>query len=384
MIKSFAPLKGLKVVELGTYVAAPSLGFMLSLLGAEVIKVEPVGGDITREVTPWSWLNYNSSKESLCLDLKSRQGVDVFKRLAKSVDVVVDGLGPGVTDRLGVGFMKLSRLNTGLIYCSIKGFSSKGPDAKRAAFDSIAQAEAGLMYVTMSGGESRPTRVGNPCVDLSAAAFGVIGILSALLDGKKHASYIEVPLFDFVAFWNSYWLPYIQISGKQPSNLGTEHPGYSPYGVYRCSDGFVFIGVLNDKHWERLVERLGLQKELSPKTKTHERIAARSTIDSIIERAVERIPRRSVIAALGDAVPCAEVRDLESLLQSEELKGNERFVNVMSDGAGKVNVFLPPIGVTASKNMRVPRQGEHTEKILKRLGYSGKDIHIMLENRVVS
>lgn len=382
MKDSRSPLRGIKVVELGTYVAAPALGLMLALLGADVIKVEPMEGDVTREVTPWSWANYNSMKRSICLDLKKDKGIKIFKSLAKNARVVVDGLGPGVADRLGIGFNRLKRLNKGIVYCSIKGFSSTGPGANRAAFDTIAQAEAGLMYVTMHRGGSMPVRVGNPCVDLTAAAFGVIGVLSSLMVEAAGPKYVEVPLFDVVAFWNSYWLPYIQIKGSQPVNLGSEHPGFSPYSTYRCSDGYVFIGVLNDRQWVEFVDRLSLRKVLPVSMRTPERIARRRFVDSVVQKRVGPMTRQEVISVLGDAVPCAEVRDLESLLASGEVRSSKRFVDVL-DGDAAMKIFLPPVESSIPRKMRLSSKGEHTLNILKSIGYTSNIIDSLQKLMVV-
>ncbi|MEM0117267.1 MAG: CaiB/BaiF CoA-transferase family protein [Conexivisphaerales archaeon] len=374
------PLHGLRVLEVGTYVAAPALGMMLALLGAEVIKVEPPGGDITRTLTPWSWVNYNFLKKSIVIDLKKKEGVDVYKRLAERSDVIVEALSPGTASRLGIGFEELRRVNSRLIYCSLKGFSSKSIYSNRPAFDTIAQAEGGLMHVTMSEYSRRPSRVGNPSVDLTAATFALANILAQVIKGQsaKSAIYVEVPLYDVVVFWNSYWFPYIDKNGE-PEFLGSMHPGYSPYSVFSCSDGYVFIGVISDGQWKSLTSRLALKADGLDKMK--ERIAQRDRVNRLLQRRLKNMTKRELVSLIGDEVPCAEVRSLAEVMKESELlslPGSARIVN--HDGA-RVHIFLPPLvrnGMTIADDRLVPpRLGEHTENLLKELGYDLKEVEKM-------
>ena len=158
-------LAGVKVVELGTYVAAPALGSILGMLGARVIKVEPPEGDPTRKTTPWSWVSYNWNKKSVVLDLKTPEGSQAMLRLLKDADVLVESLSPRATRELGLGFRRLRKLNPRIVHCSIKGFAGDSSSSERVGFDTIAQAEGGLMHV--AGGGGRPSRVGIPCFDLT-------------------------------------------------------------------------------------------------------------------------------------------------------------------------------------------------------------------------
>ena len=163
-------LAGLRVVELGTYVAAPALGNMLGMLGARVVMVEPPEGDPTRKTTPWSWANYNWNKRSMALDLKSGEGVRRLRELLADSDVFVESLSPRAVKELGLGYDRVKEINPRVIYCSIKGFAQDSSRAHRLGFDTIAQAEGGLMHV-VRGEDGKPARVGNPCVDLSAATI---------------------------------------------------------------------------------------------------------------------------------------------------------------------------------------------------------------------
>ena len=350
-------LAGLTVVELGTYVAAPALGNMLGMLGARVIKVEPPDGDPTRKATPWSWASYNWNKESVALDLKSEGGIRELRSLLEGSDVFVESLSPRAVDELGLGFDRVKKINPRIIHCSIKGFAHDSSSAQRLGFDAIAQAEGGLMHVAR-GEDGRPARVGNPCVDLNAATFGMVGVLAALLQKPRRAAHIEVPLHDVVVYWNGYWLPYIDINGEEPSHLGSSHPGFSPYGVFSVNDGFVFIGVLSDQQWTKLVQKLKLE---APGTYavTQTRIRARGEITAMVQRAVEGYSVEGLLALLGESVPCARVSTLADIHGDPELKRRGVVRQVSLEGR-RVPVALPPYlhRLAGREGERLPAIGE--------------------------
>jgi crotonobetainyl-CoA:carnitine CoA-transferase CaiB-like acyl-CoA transferase len=332
-------LAGVKVVELGTYVAAPALGNMLGILGAKVVKVEPPEGDPTRKTTPWSWVNYNWNKKSVALDLKSKIGTRDLRRLIASSDVFVESLSPRAVGELGLDFESMRKINPMIVYCSVKGFPHDSSSAHRLGFDTIAQAEGGLMHV-VRGEDGRPARVGNPCVDLTAATFGLVGVLAALLQKPRRATHIEVPLYDVVVYWNGYWLPYVDLHGEEPSHLGSSHPGFSPYGVFSVKDGFVFIGVLSDLQWTKLVRKLKLDspRQLASATK---RIEARDRVNSMVQEAVRGYSTGKLLKLLGEAVPCARVSTLTEIHDNPELRRRGTVIPVAYDGR-QLSVALPP------------------------------------------
>lgn len=362
-------LAGVKVVELGTYVAAPALGNMLGMLGASVVKVEPPEGDATRKTTPWSWANYNWNKESVALDLKTRVGMAAMRGLVRGADVFVESLSPRAIGELGLGFGRMKQINRRLVYCSIKGFAHDSQSAQRLGFDTIAQAEGGLMHV-VRGEDGRPARVGNPCVDLTAATFGMVGVLTALLQKPRKATHIEVPLYDVVVYWNGYWLPYIDIHGEEPSHLGSSHPGFAPYGVFSVKDGFVFIGVLTDPQWAKLVRKLGLDTP-SVYVRASERIRERAKVNSLVQDAVGRYSTGELLASLGEAVPCARVNSLAEIHENEELERRGTVMNVTYEGR-QLRVALPPVlhQFVERKAARLPSVGESgvlkTKKMMRK------------------
>ncbi|MDG6898288.1 MAG: CoA transferase [Nitrososphaerota archaeon] len=359
-------LEGIKVLELGTYVAAPALGSMLGMLGATVVKVEPPEGDPTRKVTPWSWISYNWNKRSLALDLKSRDGLDAMKKLLKGTDVFVESLSPRAIKELGLDFESLRRFNDKIVCCSIKGFASDSESSHRVGFDTIAQAEGGLMHVVRAE-DGTPSRVGNPCVDLAAATFGAVGVLAALLQKPRRAAHIEVPLYDVVVYWNGYWLPYIDIHGQEPSHLGSSHPGFSPYGVFRAQDGFVFIGVLSDAQWEKLVNKLGIKSDARYSDAT-ERISDRDAVNSMVAEAVGKSQADRLLSELGDEVPCARVSSLMDIYANPELRERGVLRTVMGDGKS-YHIALPPLMPRAvKKTMNLPALRSFHDRRRKRKG----------------
>lgn len=333
------PLAGLRVLELGTYVAAPALGSFLGMLGARVTKVEPPEGDPTRRLTPWSWVSYNWNKKCVSIDLKSGTGRSKLRRMLGEVDVLVESLSPRAVKELGLGFSEVRALNPRIVYCSIKGFASDSASADRVGFDTIAQAEGGLMHVVRNE-NGRPSRVGNPCVDLSAASFGAIGVLAALLARPRRASYVEIPLIDVVVYWNGYWLPYFDLRGREPSDLGSSHPGFAPYGVFSTKDGFVFIGALADSHWQKLSARLGMGAG-EAYSKMRARIAAREEVDAMVQSAVGRMKTGELLTLLGDDVPCARVSTLADVYRDRELR-RRGVVRRVRAGRRWFSVALPP------------------------------------------
>lgn len=363
------PLEGITVVEFGTYVAAPALGNMLGMLGAEVIKVEPPGGDPTRSVTPWSWANYNWNKKSVCLNLKTRAGLEIFRKLLKKSDVLVESASPRAIRELRMDYRSTRKINPGIIYCSIKGFASDSSSANRVGFDSIAQAEGGLMYVVRGEG-MKPSRVGNPCVDLGAAAFGLIAILSSLLRKPRRGDFIEIPLYDVVVYWNGYWFPYIDLNQREPVDLGTSHPGFAPYGVYSTNDGHVFIGVLSDGHWERLAEKIGLPPERRFRS-VRGRNEARDEIERILQKKISAMKSSEVLSLLGDDVPCAKVNSLSDIYANHELR-ERGVVRRVTHGRAKLSIVLPPLSRSLLRPVRMtdpPLLGSDTMRVLTRLGY---------------
>lgn len=374
------------MVEVTSFVAGPAMGSLLRELGAEVIKIEPpVAGDPSRSVSPWGFLNYNLGKKSLSLNLKSDAGKEILHRLIrrKKADVFIENLGPDVAGRLGVSYKVLRELNPALIYCSIKGSSSKSRYHERPAFDAVAQALSGMMSLTGEEG-SEPARVGNPSIDLGAAAYGTIQVLCAILERqkskKKNAKLIEISLLDMSVYWNGYWLTYFGMTRKIPPRLGSGHPGYSPHKVFTTKDRRrVLIATLSDLQWKNLASLLEINLDRSYDEMKY-RIDHRAKTEAAVQSVVSKLNSEELIDKLGSSVPCAEVRSIDEVYNDPELEnvGTLKEIPNLFDG-GAVRVALSPNSPRnpdwkKKRALSAPELGEDSESILKSIGYKANEI----------
>ena len=371
-------LSGLTAVEVGSLVAGPALGSLLRMLGARVIKVEPPKvGDPSRTVSPWGFLNYNLGKESVTIDLKQKEGQSVLRKLVSRSNIFIENLAPGASDRLGISYSKLREVNPELIYVSIKGFSADSSLADKPAFDAVAQAMSGTMSLT---GDGNPVRIGNPSVDLGAAAYALIGILSQLLIVKRNqnseaGTFIEVSLLDMSVYWNGYWLSYYGITGKIPRQLGSGHPGYCPHRVFKTKDEkFVFVATLSDEQWKKLRELLKL--DVSDEFDTSQnRLTNRDLIEGVVAIAISRLRLQEVLDILGDRVPAAALKEIPEVYSSQDLS-QRRILFDVDYSSKKVKVTKPPVGALhkSLNDMAVPQLGADSHRVLLELGYSDTEI----------
>jgi crotonobetainyl-CoA:carnitine CoA-transferase CaiB-like acyl-CoA transferase len=360
----------------------------LQELGAEVIKIEqPVTGDPSRIVSPWGFLNYNVGKKSLSLNLKSDVGQEILHRLIrrKKVDIFIENLGPNVSNRLGFSYPVLHRLNASLIYCSIKGFSSGSKYFDRPAFDAVAQAMSGMMSLT---GEpnGEPVRVGNPSIDLGAAAYGTIEVLGAILERRKSekGKFIEISLLDMSVYWNGYWLTYFGMTNIVPQRLGSGHPGYSPHRVFRTKDNKqILIATLSNAQWMKLSSLLKIKLDSSYDEMKY-RISHRTEVEQAIQAAVSELGFDELVERLSLEVPSAKIRSIDEVYNDGELQDFgvlEDAVNLFDGGNKKmVRIARSPLsrynknGKKLEPALSAPKLGQDNERILKSIGYKAKEI----------
>jgi CoA:oxalate CoA-transferase len=379
------PLDGISVVEVSSLVAGPAMGSLLRDLGADVIKVEQPGtGDPSRVVSPWGFLNYNLGKKSLSLNLKSEVGREILHRLIrrKKIDVFLENMGPDVSGRLGFSYPVLRRLRPGLIYCSIKGASAKSRYYHRPAFDAVAQALSGMMSLTGEA-SGEPARVGNPAIDLGAAAYGAVAVLSGILERQKtrRGKFIEISLLDMSVYWNGYWLTYFGMTGKIPERLGSGHPGYAPHRVFTAKDGNRFlIATLSDTQWKNLASLLGLDLDSNFNLMKY-RISHRRETEQAVQGAVSRLTSEELVAKLGASVPCAEVRSIDEVYSDGELQKLDILEDTINlfKGDNSVRVARSPINLRNAKKLKpallsAPKLGQDNEAILSSIGYSTREI----------
>lgn len=365
------PLEGMRVVAIEQAIAVPLATRHLADLGAEVIKIErPPDGDFARAYDSlanglsvhFAWTN--RGKKSVVLDLKAADGLAETLRLVATADVFVHNLGPGVVDRLGLGWETVSKANPALIDCELSGYSAEGPMAGRKAYDLLIQGEIGAASV--SGTPDDPAKIGISVVDISGAMYVLSSILAALVqrgrDGRGRL--LKVSLFDSIAEWMS--VPLLQ--AKHQGHFfrsGRYHNSIFPYGPFPCADGEVALAIQNDAEWERLcVAVLGRPELAHDERYEHNegRHAHRAELDLVIREAFGSKTRAQLAESLAAAgVPFGENRTVEDAVAHPELVERGRWGRFASE-AGPVELLRSPFDSDSgwpTPPRGVPGLGEH-------------------------
>lgn len=332
------PLAGIRLVEFTHMVMGPSVGVILGDLGAEVIKVEPKGGDQTRNLLGSGagyFPMFNRNKRSICLDLKSDAGRDAAFALAQSADIVVENFRPGTLERLGLGYEALRRDNPGLIYCSAKGFLT-GPYEQRTALDEVTQMMGGLAYMT--GPSGRPLRAGSSVVDITGGMFGVIAILAALERRHRTGEGAEVKcaLFETTAFLVGQHMAQEAVTGAAPRPMPERLSAWAIYDVFqtREADEQLFVGVVSDGQWLSFCEAFGLDDLLNDLSlrANNARVEAREQILPVVRALFASMSRAELIARLeATGLPFAPIARPTDLFDDPHLV----------EGGGLVDLTLP-------------------------------------------
>jgi crotonobetainyl-CoA:carnitine CoA-transferase CaiB-like acyl-CoA transferase len=372
------PLEGIRVVEFSHMVMGPSCGLVLGDLGADVIKVEPVGeGDNTRRL-PGSGAGFfqafNRNKRSLALDVKSPKGLAFARRLIGSADVLIENFRPGVLDRLGLGYEALRPENPGLIYCSLKGFLS-GPYENRAALDEVVQMMGGLAYMT--GPPGRPLRAGASVNDIMGGMFAVIGILAALQERQRtgRGQLVRSALFENNAFLVSPHMAQFAVTGQAAAPMPARISAWGIYDVFDTGDGQqIFIAVVTDTQWRAFCEafgRPGLLADAALATNPL-RVAARDRLLPDLRELFKTITGAEIsrICAASN-IGFAPIRRPDELLDDPHLACPGAMIEVALPQGGSTPIPALPIemdGQRLKKRLDIPRVGEHSAAIADELG----------------
>ncbi|WP_170235339.1 CaiB/BaiF CoA transferase family protein [Verticiella sediminum] len=349
------PLSGVRILDLTRYLSGPYATLLLAEMGAEVIKVEvPEAGDDTRHIAPlqgdvsFYHSTINRSKASVELDLKSEEGKKLIHAMIADCDVFIQNFRTGVAERLGFGYDVLSKLNPGLVYCSISGFGGTGPESRRAAFDLIVQAESGVMSLNGEG-DSPPTKLGLPVADLSSGMFAVHGILAALLRRSRtgKGGLVEVSMMSSLLSLSVYNATRYFVTGQTPKRMGSRHPGVVPYGQYATSDGNVLLSTFSDGSWKRIVDAMD-RPELAddPRFATAaSRVLHRDACDALLGEVFSGFTSEEIVKRLHEAgIPCGVVRSLGEALEMEAASGSGVITDVEYPGeAGTIRSVRIPI-----------------------------------------
>ncbi|MGW2657836.1 CaiB/BaiF CoA transferase family protein [Streptomyces sp. NPDC001478] len=384
------PLHGITVVSLEQAVAAPFATRQLADLGARVIKVERRGaGDFARgydesihgQSSYFVWLN--RSKESLTLDIKTPGGREVLGRLLDGADVFVQNLAPGATRRLGLGADTLAVSHPGLVVCDISGYGNDGPWAGRKAYDLLVQCETGVVSLTGPPGE--PAKVGISVADIAAGMYAYSGILAALYERRAtgEARHVEVSLFEALAEWMGSPMYYTAYAGTQPERVGAQHATIAPYGPYETADGrTVLLAIQNEREWASFCAVFLDAAGLAGDRRFHRnsaRVAHRAELNAIVAARFAELGGEEAVELLDEArVANARLRTVGEFLDHPVLAGRDRWRDVDTPG-GPVKALLPP----ATPHGLVPRMGpvpavgEHTDSVLRGLGYDEAAVSVL-------
>ena len=391
--------KKLIVVDLTRALAGPYCTMMLGDIGAEIIKVErPGAGDDARS---WGaeftegfnsyFVSINRNKKSITVDMKTEKGLAIVQELVKKADVVVENFRPGVTQKLKLDYPTLKALNPGLIYCSITGFGSTGPDAARPAFDLIAQGMGGIMGFTGEKGRM-PVKVGTPIGDIIAGIFGAFGIMRALwhreCTGKGQL--VETSLLGGQIALHSFQAGRYFTTGISPEPEGNIHPLITPYESFPTSDGYINIAAGNDTLWRRFCEILDLHDLIEdPRFITNpKRVENREALTPILQEKTRQYTKAELLDLMAQAkVPNGPISTLEEVFSSPQVHALKMLQEVEHPVAGNLKVTGIPVNYSETPGeikYPPPLLGEQTEEILTHyLGYSTQEIEKLREQGVV-
>ena len=381
------PLDGITIVALEHVIAAPFATRQLADLGARVIKIErPGGGDFARNYdqrakgmsSHFTWVN--RSKESLTLDLKHESAMLILKKLLLNADVFVQNLAPGAAARMGLTPEALQATNPKLIYCNLSGYGEDGPYRDKKAYDLLIQSEAGLLSIT--GTPDDPCKVGISIADIAAGMYTYTNILAALLQRQKtgKGSVIDISMLEALGEWMGYPMYYSMDGASPPPRTGAAHATIFPYGPYRAGDGkTIMLGLQNEREWALFCEKVLGHPELAndPRfAKNFKRNENRTELTAIILNIFSGMTSAQVLAKLDEAqIANASLNDMHQFWDHPQLKARARWQEVSSPN-GQITALLPP-GVNDSYQYRmdgIPDIGQHTEAILKELGYQASEI----------
>lgn len=392
LVGKFRPLSGVRVLDFSKILAGPLCTQYLADLGADVVKVEPPGGDDTRNWPPFEdgvgaiFTAVNRNKRGIVINLRDSAGLAVAHALAREADVIVESFGPGVADRLGIGWDQLSAIKPRLIYASISGYGTQGPMKHGKGYDLIAQAFTGMLSLTGEP-DGPPARSPFSPVDQATGYHAVIGIMGALMqrDSTGKGAKIETSLFDsavgFLAtFLQNYW-----VRGTEPERAGSGHESLCPYQAFETADAPIILGVANDGFWRAFCE-ISRDPALADDvrfTTNSDRVANRSVLIPIVASILASRSRTDWLADLSArGIPSSPVHTLGELSAHPHTEASGM---VLHDGLFRtVGSPLRADGERLTLQSRPPALGEHSRMVLAELGYETTHIDALIANGVLS
>lgn len=385
------PLKGLRILDLTHMLSGPFCTMTLADLGADLVKVEPISGEGTRKLLANDprhsidgmgayFITLNRNKRSIAIDLKSAEGLDIFYDLVKTADIVINNFAAGVPAKLKIDYPYLAKINSRIISCSITGFGEDGPGANRPAFDQVAQAYGGGMSITGTDA-SQPMRAGIPIGDLGGGMFGIMGILSAVIE--RHTSgvgqHVDISMLDVQISLLNYMATMYHLSGENPHPIGNSHFVHVPYNSYPTADGHLVICVLTDNFWHKLKDLVNCPALNNPKYDSQPgRLAVKEIIDQTLADIFRLDSTANWLTKLNDArIPVAPVNNFEQALNDPQVQHRNMVVELKHPSGASTKGPGNPIKLSRSNEesfSAAPLLGQNTDELMAELSnYSAAD-----------
>ncbi len=394
-----SPLSGYRVLEMSPLIAGSICGMLLADLGADVIKLEPpVEGDPARHTgihyidgESVVFLSANRNKRSLTLDLKKEEGREAFYRLLSTVDVVIEGFGPGEALTIKVDYNTCRKIREDIIYLSLSGFGQTGPYAHRPANDPIIQAVSGLMSLTGELG-GPPLKVGNQASDFGGASLGAFAVCTALFNRERtgqgqnvHVSLLDAMIYSLIPREGE-----VLATGKELVRYGTGHPSFVPYQTFEAQDGkWLFLSCFTQKFWSNLCHAIGRPDlENDPRFATNpDRVKNRHELISVLEELFKHKPMADWIDCIQKAdIPCGPVNDLAMAMDDPQVVHNQMFVDMDHPNVGKFRTVAQPVRFLETPpryELPPPSLGQHSNEILQELGFGSNEIQRLKQQKVI-
>lgn len=398
MAEAGGALDGIRVLDLSQGAAGPTAAMLLGDLGADVVKVEPPGGEWGRGLGPpfvdgvaAAYLGMNRNKRGIVVDLKRPAGRDLVLRLAARSDVVLESFRPGVADRLGVGYEALAARNPRIVYAAISAFGPQGPWRDRPGVDGVVQAMSGLMSVTGTA-DGPPVKVGVPAADMVGAFLAVQAVLAALLVRERtgRGQRADVSLLDGLIAFQVVPLSMYLAAGEPPARLGSAAPYAAPNEAFPTRDGYVMVAAYTPERWARLCRALG-RPELAtdPRFDSNEkRVRARAELQRELGEIFRTRTTAEWVRDLEAAdVLCGPLLSYPELVEEEHVRRSGLLLEVEHPTAGPVRAVACPLRLSATPAAHRRRApvvpGEHTEAVLAEAGLSRREIDALFEEGIV-